>query len=128
MEETSALDPSALERLRQLGGDKFARDMIALFLSYGGQKVAEAVAARQGGNLAGVASAAHALKSSAGNVGAVQVQQSRSKPNKRPKAGNRRWSRPASPPSNVPLQSSVRGSRRSRSGRKPRLYRILPAA
>ena len=75
MDEASALDPAALERLRKLGGDKFAGDMIDLFLSYGGKKVAEAAAARQAGNLAGVASAAHALKSSAGNVGAVRVQQ-----------------------------------------------------
>jgi len=75
VDAANALDPAALERLRKLGGDKFAGDMVALFLSYGGQKVAEAEAARQAGNLAGVASAAHALKSSAGNVGAVQVQQ-----------------------------------------------------
>jgi HPt (histidine-containing phosphotransfer) domain-containing protein len=75
VDAANALDSAALERLRKLGGDKFAGDMIGLFLSYGGQKVAETEAARQAGNLAGVASAAHALKSSAGNVGAVQVQQ-----------------------------------------------------
>lgn len=74
MDEPSALDPTAIERLRKLGGDKFAADMIDLFLNYGGKKVAEARAARQAGNLAGVAGAAHALKSSAGNAGAVRVQ------------------------------------------------------
>ena len=73
MDETNALDPAALERLRKLGGDKFAGDMIDLFLSYGGKQVAEARTAWQAGNLAGVANAAHALKSSAGNVGAEQV-------------------------------------------------------
>jgi HPt (histidine-containing phosphotransfer) domain-containing protein len=69
------LDPAAIERLRKLGGAKFAADMIDLFLSYGAKKVAETQAARQAGNLAGVAAAAHALKSSAGNVGAVRIQQ-----------------------------------------------------
>lgn len=75
MDAAKTLDPAALERLRKLGGDKFAGDMIALFLSYGGQKVAEAEAAGQAGDLTGVARALHALKSSAGNVGAVGVQQ-----------------------------------------------------
>jgi len=73
VDETNVLDPAALERLRKLGGDKFAGDMIDLFLSYGGKQVAEARAAWQAGDLAGVAGAAHALKSSAGNVGAEQV-------------------------------------------------------
>jgi len=74
VDETKTLDPAALERLRKLGGNKFAGDMIDLFLSYGGKQVAEARAAWQAGHLAGVAGAAHALKSSAGNVGAGQVQ------------------------------------------------------
>jgi HPt (histidine-containing phosphotransfer) domain-containing protein len=73
VDETNALDPAALARLRKLGGDKFVGEMIDLFLSYGGKQVAEARAAWQAGNLAGVAAAAHALKSSAGNVGAEQV-------------------------------------------------------
>ena len=73
MDETNTLDPAAIERLRKLGGDKFAADMIELFLNYGGKKVAETRASWQAGNLAGVAGAAHALKSSAGNVGAEQV-------------------------------------------------------
>ncbi len=73
MDETNALDPAALERLRKLGGDKFAGEMVDLFLSYGGKKVVEARAAWQAGNVAGVADAVHALKSSAGNVGAEQV-------------------------------------------------------
>lgn len=87
MDETNALDSAALERLRQLGGEKFAGDMIDLFLDYGGKKVAETGAARQAGNLAGVASAAHALKSSAGNVGAVRVQQRAAQAEQSAKAG-----------------------------------------
>lgn len=75
MDASIILDPAAIERLRKLGGDKFAADMIDLFLSYGGKKVAETQAARQAGHLAEVAAAAHALKSSAGNVGAARIQQ-----------------------------------------------------
>jgi len=70
-----AWDPAAVDRLCRLGGNSFAAKMLGLFLSYGGVKVAEAEAARQSGNLAGLAAAAHALKSSAGNVGALRVQQ-----------------------------------------------------
>ena len=74
MSETDTLNPAALERLVKLGGDKFASDMVTLFLSYGGSKVAEARQVQQSGNLAGVADAVHPLKSSAGNVGATRVQ------------------------------------------------------
>lgn len=75
MNESGTLDPAAIERLRKLGGDKFALQMIELFLSYCGQKVAETRQQLQTGNLAGVAEAAHPVKSSAGNVGAVVVQE-----------------------------------------------------
>ena len=72
--EANTFDPAAIERLRKLGGDKFAGDMIDLFLSFVGGKVAEARQAQLADNLAAVAAAAHAVKSSAGNVGAIQVQ------------------------------------------------------
>lgn len=74
MNEANTFDSAAIERLRKLGGDKFTTDMIDLFFSYGGQKVAEARQAQLAGDLAGVAAAAHPLKSSAGNVGALRVQ------------------------------------------------------
>ena len=75
MNETSAFNPAAIERLCKLGGQKFALEMISLFGSYGGQKITEARQAQQAGNLAGLAAAAHPLKSSAGNVGAIRVQE-----------------------------------------------------
>ncbi len=75
MSESTALDPDAIERLRKLGGDKFAAQMIELFISYVGQKVADTRTALQAGNFPGVALAAHPVKSSAGNVGAVRVQE-----------------------------------------------------
>jgi HPt (histidine-containing phosphotransfer) domain-containing protein len=68
------LDPAAIERLRRLGGDKFLGEMIELFLDYAAKKVAEAVRAQAAGDLAGVQKAVHPVKSSAGNVGATQVQ------------------------------------------------------
>lgn len=73
--ESKTLDPAAIERLCRLGGGKFAAEMIELFLSYGGKKIAETRLAQQAGNLAEVANAAHPIKSSAGNVGAVRVQE-----------------------------------------------------
>lgn len=74
MNETKPYDPAAIERLCKLGGNKFASDMLGLFFSYGAKKVDEARQAQQAGNLAALADAAHPLKSSAGNVGALRVQ------------------------------------------------------
>lgn len=70
-----ALNPAAIERLLKLGGEKFTREMIEIFGSYGEKKLAEARQARQAENLAALAAAAHPLKSSAGNVGALRVQE-----------------------------------------------------
>ena len=73
--EPGSLNLTAIERLCKLGGNQFAAEMIGLFISYGGTKVAETRLAQQAGNLADVAAAAHPVKSSAGNVGAVRVQE-----------------------------------------------------
>ena len=75
MNEPKPFDPAAIERLLKLGGPKFTLEMIDLFGSYGGKKIAEAWSAQQAGQLAALAEAAHPLKSSAGNVGAVRVQE-----------------------------------------------------
>ena len=75
MNPSIELDPTAMERLRRLGGEKFTGEMIRLFLSYGGEKVDEARKAQYAGDLAGVEKAVHPIKSSAGNVGAVRMQQ-----------------------------------------------------
>ncbi|HOX58154.1 MAG TPA: response regulator [Candidatus Paceibacterota bacterium] len=68
------LDVGAVERLQRLGDNEFACKMIDLFLDYSAKRITEARAAQAAGNLAGVARAMHPLKSSAGNVGADQVQ------------------------------------------------------
>ncbi len=75
MSTANDLDPQGIERLRKLGGSKFTMEMIRLFLSYGGEKLSEARRAQQAGDLTGVQLAVHPIKSSAGNVGAVRMQQ-----------------------------------------------------
>ena len=74
MSETSQLDPSAIERLRRLGGDDFTRKMLELFLSYTEQKLAEARQALADHKFEALAKAVHPVQSSAGNVGATRVQ------------------------------------------------------
>jgi HPt (histidine-containing phosphotransfer) domain-containing protein len=74
MNQPRQIDPDALERLRGLGGDEFVLKMTKLFLSYVAQKIEDARQALETSNLAGVAKATHAIKSSAGNVGALEVQ------------------------------------------------------
>ena len=74
-DEPNQFNPAAIERLIRLGGGKFAVEMMDLFSSYGAKKVAEARQAREAGNLTALADAAHPLKSSAGNVGAIHVQE-----------------------------------------------------
>jgi len=74
MDSPNSFDPAAIERLCRLGGNKFAVEMIELFFGYGGKKLAAARESQQSGSLAALAEAAHPLKSSAGNVGAVRVQ------------------------------------------------------
>ena len=69
------VDGSALERLRKLGGDQFTGEMITLFLDYTQTKIVEARNALTAGDPLGVSKAVHPIKSSAGNVGAVQVQE-----------------------------------------------------
>jgi len=75
MNASNPYDPAAIERLIKLGGPTFTLEMIGLFGSYGAKKMAAARQAQQAGNLTALADAAHPLKSSAGNVGAVRVQE-----------------------------------------------------
>ena len=75
MSEGGHLDPAAVERLQKLGGGGFVVKMIDLFAGYANEKLAQAQQAQAAGNLAGVADAVHPIKSSAGNVGARNVQE-----------------------------------------------------
>jgi HPt (histidine-containing phosphotransfer) domain-containing protein len=75
MDAPSPLDRGAIERLRRLGDDAFVRTMIDLFFSFVGQKLSEAQRAAAVGDSRAVADAAHAIKSTAANAGALRVQE-----------------------------------------------------
>jgi CheY-like chemotaxis protein/HPt (histidine-containing phosphotransfer) domain-containing protein len=72
--QPSLMDQAALARLYRLGGQQFALDMLDLFLSYGGEKLAEARLAWKNGRLETLADSVHPIKSSAGNIGAIRIQ------------------------------------------------------
>jgi HPt (histidine-containing phosphotransfer) domain-containing protein len=73
MNRKADLDAEALERLRGLGGPQFVCEMIDIFLEYVPEKIAEASAGLQAGDLEAVRLAAHPIKSSAGNLGALAL-------------------------------------------------------
>lgn len=68
------LEPAAFESLRQLGGDTFLVQMIDVFLSFVPKKIAQALDGQKANHLPGIEQGAHAIKSSAGHVGARRLQ------------------------------------------------------
>ncbi|MFC1619709.1 Hpt domain-containing protein [Candidatus Neomarinimicrobiota bacterium] len=68
------IDDKAIERLRKLGGDNFVVELIDTFLMHVSQKMEEALTGEREGNLEAVERAVHSIKSSAGNLGAQQLQ------------------------------------------------------
>jgi HPt (histidine-containing phosphotransfer) domain-containing protein len=71
----STIDQEALARLRRFGGDKLLRDMIDLFAQHGPERVVAARAGFETADSVVVKAALHALKSSAGQLGALAVQE-----------------------------------------------------
>jgi HPt (histidine-containing phosphotransfer) domain-containing protein len=67
------LDPAALDRLRSFGGDKLVKGMIELFVQNAPTRAADAREALDCGDAGALRSALHALKSSAGQLGAASV-------------------------------------------------------
>lgn len=67
------IDEAALERLRGFGVDKLLHGMIELFVRNAPARAADAREALDCGDAAALRSALHALKSSAGQLGAVSV-------------------------------------------------------
>ena len=63
------LDPAALERLRELGGEALLTKMIDLFLENTPKRIQAALEGEKVGNWHEVERAAHSLKSSAANLG-----------------------------------------------------------
>jgi HPt (histidine-containing phosphotransfer) domain-containing protein len=72
--DNQVLDPSAMERLKRIGGDRLVGKMLISFDTFATEKVAEIRSATSAGSWSDAGRAAHALKSSAGNVGAVELQ------------------------------------------------------
>src|SRR5512135_2779222 len=68
------VDLQALERLRKLGGKELVSKMVMLFTSHAESAIRDAAGGIASGDLDTVRRAAHSLKSSAGNLGALQVQ------------------------------------------------------
>ena len=70
MTDSQIIDPQALDRLREWGGDKLAGQMVRLFLKNSGTRMDQIRTGVGGGDLEEAERGAHSLKSSAANIGA----------------------------------------------------------
>ncbi len=73
MTEPEILEQSALDRLKEWGGDKLLGQMIRLFLENAPGRMSQIRAGLNGGDIKETEKGAHSLKSSSANVGAHQV-------------------------------------------------------
>lgn len=73
MTERRVVDRAALERLREWGGAELPSRMIELFLEHAPQRMEQIRRGAQGGGLRAAELGAHSLKSTAGNVGALDL-------------------------------------------------------
>ncbi len=69
------LDPTALQRIHGIGGPVLVGKMIDLLLTNAPQRLEKAMTAARNKDWRAVEEAVHSLKSSAGNVGAVHLQE-----------------------------------------------------
>lgn len=69
------LDPTALQRIDSIGGPVLVGKMIDLLLANAPERLEKAVTAARNRDWRAVEEAVHSLKSSAGNVGAVELQE-----------------------------------------------------
>lgn len=69
------IDQTVIDDLRGLGGDdgEFFREIAGLYFEDSALRIAAIEAAVTSGNAMALADAAHALKSSSGNIGAIRV-------------------------------------------------------
>jgi len=73
-QEHPIIDPAAAARLQALGGDRLLRQMIRLYVDNARERLQQIDGGLSpGGELVQAEAAAHSLKSSAANVGAMQV-------------------------------------------------------
>lgn len=74
MSSDPVVDRSAIQRLGRIGGQDLVRRMLELYLANGAERVHTLSGCAGEGDVQGVERAAHTMKSSAGNVGAVRLQ------------------------------------------------------
>jgi HPt (histidine-containing phosphotransfer) domain-containing protein len=73
MADSQIIDPDALERLREWGGDKLVGQMVRLFLKNSGRRMDQIRVGASAGPVTEAEQGAHSLKSSAANIGAQRV-------------------------------------------------------
>lgn len=73
MTDSQIIDPEALDRLREWGGDKLAGQMVRLFLKNSGVRMDQIRNGAGAGDVEEAERGAHSLKSSAANIGAEVV-------------------------------------------------------
>ncbi len=73
MTDPQVIDPQALERLKEWGGEKLAGQMVRLFLKNSGTRMDQIRAGVAGDDPAETERGAHSLKSSAANIGAESL-------------------------------------------------------
>jgi HPt (histidine-containing phosphotransfer) domain-containing protein len=70
MPDSQVIDPQALERLKEWGGDKLLGQMVRLFLKNSGTRMDQIRKGSEEGDPEEAERGAHSLKSSAANIGA----------------------------------------------------------
>ena len=75
MTDPPVVEPAAVVRLRRLGGANLVRQMLELYLAQGPERIRSLLEGADAGKADRVERSAHTLKSSAGNVGALRLQQ-----------------------------------------------------
>lgn len=73
MRDFAELEAATVERLLELGGEDFLLHLLDLLAEIAPQRLDELRRALDGGDLAAARSAAHALRSTAGTVGAARL-------------------------------------------------------
>jgi len=73
VDQSAIIDEQAIARLRKIGGDSLLVEIMGLFTESAPAKVQNALRANEQGDLNQVERAVHSLKSSAGNLGAMQL-------------------------------------------------------
>lgn len=68
------VDPAAVQRLQRLGGPGLVLQMIELYLQQGGERMTQLRSAVAASDARQVERTAHAIKSSAGNLGVLALQ------------------------------------------------------